>query len=86
MSVKITWLGHSCFALEADGHRLLIDPYLNDNPAAPIKADKAEADFILLTHGHFDHVADAPAIAKRTGATVLAGYEVSGVAQTRRGR
>ena len=77
MSVKITWLGHSCFALEADGQRLLIDPYLNDNPAAPIKAHQAEADFILLTHGHFDHVADAPAIAKRTGATVLAGYEVT---------
>ena len=76
MSVTITWLGHSCFALEGDGHRLLIDPYLNDNPASPIKADKAEADFILLTHGHFDHVTDAPAIAKRTGATVLANYEV----------
>jgi L-ascorbate metabolism protein UlaG (beta-lactamase superfamily) len=76
MSVTITWLGHSCFALEGDGHRLQIDPYLNDNPASPIKADKAEADFILLTHGHFDHVTDAPAIAKRTGATVLANYEV----------
>lgn len=77
MSVTITWLGHSSFALEADGQRLLIDPFLNDNAAAPIKADQAEADFILLTHGHFDHVADAPAIAKRTGATVLAGYEVT---------
>lgn len=77
MSVKITWLGHSCFALEAEGHRLLIDPYLNDSPVAPIKADQAEADFILLTHGHFDHVTDAPAIAKRTGATVLAGFEVT---------
>lgn len=76
MSVKITWLGHSCFALEADGRRLLIDPFLNDSPTAPINSNEAEADFILLTHGHFDHVADAPAIAKRTGATVLANYEV----------
>jgi L-ascorbate metabolism protein UlaG (beta-lactamase superfamily) len=76
MSVTITWLGHSCFALEADGQRLLIDPFLNDNSAAPIKATQAEADFILLTHGHFDHVADAPAIAKRTGASVLANFEV----------
>lgn len=76
MSVKITWLGHSTFALEADGHRLLIDPYLNDSPTAPINSDEAEADFILLTHGHFDHVTDAPAIAKRTGATVVAGFEV----------
>jgi L-ascorbate metabolism protein UlaG (beta-lactamase superfamily) len=77
MSVTITWLGHSCFALEGDGHRLLIDPYLNDNPVALIKADKAEAGFILLTHGHFDHVTDAPAIAKRTGAKVVAGFEVT---------
>ena len=77
MSVTITWLGHSSFALEGEGTRLLIDPYLNDNPASPIKADKAEADFILLTHGHFDHVTDAPAIAKRTGAKVLAGFEVT---------
>lgn len=77
MSVTITWLGHSSFALEGEGTRLLIDPYLNDNPASPIKADKAEADFILLTHGHFDHVTDAPAIAKRTDAKVLAGFEVT---------
>jgi L-ascorbate metabolism protein UlaG (beta-lactamase superfamily) len=77
MSVRITWLGHSCFALEADGHRLLVDPFLDDNDQAPVKADKVETDFILLTHGHFDHVSDAPRIAKRTGAVVLANFEVS---------
>ena len=77
MSVKITWLGHSCFLLEADGRRLLIDPYLNDSPTASMKADDVETDFILLTHGHFDHVMDAPAIARRTGATVVAGFEVT---------
>jgi L-ascorbate metabolism protein UlaG (beta-lactamase superfamily) len=77
MSVKITWLGHSCFAIESAGHRLLIDPFLNDNEKAPIKADAAQADFILLTHGHFDHMADAASIAKRTGAKVLSNYEVS---------
>jgi len=77
MSIKITWLGHSCFLLESAGHRLLVDPYLNDSPTAPVKADEVEADFILLTHGHFDHVNDAPAIARRTGATVIAGFEVS---------
>jgi L-ascorbate metabolism protein UlaG (beta-lactamase superfamily) len=77
MSVTITWLGHACFLVEADGHRLLVDPFLNDSPAAPVKADDVEADFILLTHGHFDHVSDAPRIAKRTAATVIAGFEVS---------
>jgi L-ascorbate metabolism protein UlaG (beta-lactamase superfamily) len=77
MPVKITWLGHACFILEADGKRLLIDPFLNDNEKAPVKADDVEADFILLTHGHFDHVNDAPRIAKRTGAAVLSNFEVS---------
>jgi L-ascorbate metabolism protein UlaG (beta-lactamase superfamily) len=77
MSVEITWLGHSCFSINASGRRLLVDPYLNDSPVAPQKADDVAADFILLTHGHFDHVSDAPAIARRTGATVLAGYEVT---------
>jgi L-ascorbate metabolism protein UlaG (beta-lactamase superfamily) len=76
MPINVTWLGHACFAIDTGEHHLLIDPFLNDNPAAPIKADAAKADFILLTHGHFDHVADAASIAKRTGATVLANFEV----------
>jgi L-ascorbate metabolism protein UlaG (beta-lactamase superfamily) len=76
MSVKITWLGHSCFLLDADGKRLLVDPFLTGNDAAPVKAEKVEADFILLTHGHFDHVNDAAGIAKRTGAAVICNYEV----------
>ena len=77
MPLNITWLGHACFSVDTGEHHLLIDPFLNDNPAAPIKADAAQADFILLTHGHFDHVADAVPIAQRTGAHVLANFEVS---------
>jgi len=77
MSTKLTWLGHSTFTIETGEHRLLIDPFLNDNPAAPVKSDEVEADFILLTHAHFDHVADAASIAQRTGATVVANFEVS---------
>jgi L-ascorbate metabolism protein UlaG (beta-lactamase superfamily) len=77
MSLVVTWLGHASFLIETGIHRLLVDPFLDDNPAAPIKADAAHADYILLTHGHFDHVADAAPIAKRTGATVLANFEVS---------
>ena len=76
MPIKTTWLGHSCFLLESESHRLLVDPFLNDSATAPVKADTVEADFILLTHGHFDHVNDAPGIAKRCGAVVLSNYEV----------
>ncbi len=77
MSVKITWLGHSTFAILAGGHRLLVDPFLDQNDAAPVKAAGIDADFILLTHAHFDHIADAVSIATRSGATVLANYEVT---------
>lgn len=89
MPAKLTWLSHSAFALEADGHKILVDPFLDGNDKAPVKAAAVEADFILLTHGHFDHVADAAPIAKRTGATVIANYEVTewlkrqGVSETR---
>jgi L-ascorbate metabolism protein UlaG (beta-lactamase superfamily) len=77
MPVKITWLGHSCFTIVAGGHRLLVDPFLDANDKAPVKAAAVEADFILVTHAHFDHIADAAPIAKRTGAAVLANYEVT---------
>lgn len=77
MSVKITWLGHSCFAIDAGGHRLLVDPFLDQNDKAPVKSASVECDYILVTHGHFDHISDAAAIAKRTGATVLANFEVT---------
>jgi L-ascorbate metabolism protein UlaG (beta-lactamase superfamily) len=77
MPVKITWLGHSCFTIVAGDHRLLVDPFLDQNDKAPIKAAEAEAEFLLLTHAHFDHIADAAPIAKRTGAAVLANYEIT---------
>jgi L-ascorbate metabolism protein UlaG (beta-lactamase superfamily) len=77
MSTRVRWLGHAALALETAGHHVLIDPFLTNNPAAAIKADDATADFILVSHGHGDHVGDAVAIAKRTGATVIANYEIS---------
>ncbi len=76
MSFKVTWLGHASFALDVDGHKVLIDPYLTNNPLASTSADSLEADFILVTHGHGDHVGDAVAIAKRTGAMVISNYEI----------
>jgi L-ascorbate metabolism protein UlaG (beta-lactamase superfamily) len=78
MATRLCWLGHSCLLLESDGKRILIDPFLTDNPAAATSADKVSADFILVSHGHGDHVGDTVAIAQRTGAAVIANYEMSG--------
>ncbi len=78
MPLKVTWLAHSGFRLDIDETVVLIDPFLTGNPLAPFKADELPADFILLTHGHGDHVGDTVAIAKRTGATVIANVEVAG--------
>jgi len=58
------------------GKTILLDPFLDESPAAPVKAADVKADFMLVSHGHFDHIADAVAIAKRTGATVLTNFEV----------
>ncbi len=77
MPVNITWLGHSCFSIHSGKHHLLVDPFLEDSPTASITAEEVKADFILLTHGHFDHVTDAVAIATRTGATVVANFEIA---------
>jgi L-ascorbate metabolism protein UlaG (beta-lactamase superfamily) len=63
--------------LESDSQRLLIDPFLSGNPAAAATANEVSADFILITHGHADHVGDAIALAERTGATTIANYEIS---------
>jgi L-ascorbate metabolism protein UlaG (beta-lactamase superfamily) len=76
--MEIRWLGHSAFALEADGRTVLVDPFLSGNPAAAASAEEVAADAILLTHGHADHLGDTVAIAKRTGATVVAITELAG--------
>jgi L-ascorbate metabolism protein UlaG (beta-lactamase superfamily) len=77
MSFKYTWYGHGTQGLEVGGRNLLIDPFLTDNPAASIAAANVEADFILVSHGHGDHIADAAAIAKRTGALVISNFEIA---------
>jgi L-ascorbate metabolism protein UlaG (beta-lactamase superfamily) len=77
MSVKLTWYGHAALGLETGGYKLLVDPYFTDNPAASTTADKVEADFILVSHGHGDHVGDTVAIAKRTGATAISNFEIA---------
>ena len=75
--MDIRFLGHATFALEHDGKTVLIDPFLTGNPKAAASADEVAADAILLTHGHADHFGDTMAIAKRTGATVVAITEIA---------
>lgn len=71
--VTITWLGHAAFKLESGEKTVFIDPWITDNPTCPIEVeDIAVAHLILVTHDHFDHVGDTIAIAKATGATVVA--------------
>ncbi len=77
MATRITWLGHASMLLETAGFKVLIDPFLTGNPAASLTAEQAQADFILVSHGHEDHIGDTISIAKRTGATVIANYEIS---------
>jgi len=75
---KLTWHGHATCSLETDdGTRLVIDPFFNDNPACDVSVDDVEADFILISHGHYDHIADAVPLAERTGATIIATFEVA---------
>jgi len=74
---KFTWYGHATLGLETDGHKLLIDPFFTDNPSATITADETDASFILVSHGHGDHVGDTIPIAKRTGATVISNFEIA---------
>lgn len=78
MSTKLTWYGHAVLWLETDGYKIIVDPFLTGNPLAPITPDQVDPDFILVSHGHDDHVGDAVAIAKRTGAEVIANAEMCG--------
>jgi L-ascorbate metabolism protein UlaG (beta-lactamase superfamily) len=88
MSVKLTWLGHSAFALDIDGHPVVIDPFLTGNPLAAAAPEEIAAETILLSHGHGDHVGDTVSIAQRTGASVITNFEIAnwlqakGVAKT----
>ena len=76
--MDVRFLGHACFTLADGDTTLLLDPFLTGNPKAAISADDVAATTILLTHGHGDHYGDTVAIAKRTGATVVAITEIAG--------
>jgi len=81
MSSRITWLGHGAFAIDTAGRTVLIDPFLTGNPAASTTAAAVQAHAIIVSHGHGDHVGDTVAIAKRTGAIVIAVHEIAAWAE-----
>ncbi|MDD3021476.1 MAG: metal-dependent hydrolase [Alphaproteobacteria bacterium] len=75
--MKLTYYGHSCFGINLNGTRLLFDPFISGNPmASDIDLDTVPADYILISHGHQDHVLDVEAIAKRTGAKLISNFEI----------
>ena len=76
--LKVIFHGHACFALEADGRRVVIDPFLTGNPVADIPVARLpKVDAVLLSHGHGDHLGDAIPIAQRDGATIVATAELA---------
>lgn len=77
MSITITWHGHATFSLDIDGSMVIVDPFFaGNNPVAKTSASDVAADFILQSHGHMDHIVDTVPLAKRTGAQVIANFEI----------
>jgi len=75
--MQITYFGHSCFLVDIGGYKILFDPFISPNPLAEaIDIQSIEADYILLSHAHFDHSFDVEAIAKNTEATIIANWEI----------
>lgn len=83
MAVSFTWLGHSAFSLDVDGHSVLLDPFLTDNPAATAGPDDFTPEVIFLSHAHGDHLGDTVDIARRAGALVVANFEICNWLQKR---
>ena len=76
MGFNLTWIGHATLLLQTSGYKILIDPYLTGNPTTEVDPDSVDVDYILVTHGHGDHIGDTVEIAKRTGATVISNAEI----------
>lgn len=75
--MRITYLGHACFLVNTGGRRLIFDPFLSQNPKAAARAGEIEVDYVLLTHGHSDHLGDGIEIARRCRATIIAPFELA---------
>ncbi len=77
MKTILTWYGHATLGLNVGEHKLLIDPFFTGNPVASMSDDEAKADFILVTHGHGDHIGDTIDIAKRENALIISNFEIA---------
>ncbi len=73
---KLTYFSHAAWQINSGAHTILIDPFLNDNPTSPVKAEDVKADFIIITHAHGDHIGDAVEIAKKHNALVISNFEI----------
>ena len=80
--MKIKYHGHSFVQIENNKHSILIDPFISGNPTAIIKPEDLKCDYIILTHGHGDHISDAISIAKNNKATIIASFEVANYASS----
>lgn len=78
MTLALTWLSHASWLIETDSHRVLLDPFFTDNPAAEVTADSFDSiSHILVSHGHFDHIADVESIAKRNRCPIVTNFEIA---------
>lgn len=75
--MRLTYFGHSCFLIEVRGARLVIDPYLTENPHGPVALASVPCDWVLCTHAHEDHICDAADLARLHAATLVAPYELA---------
>lgn len=81
--VKITYHGHSCLSIEMkDGQRLIIDPFITGNPVTDLTVDELAVDWILVTHGHSDHIGDMVSLARKTDATIISIVEITDYAKS----
>ncbi len=77
MAIKYTFVGHGTHMFDIGGKQIVVDPFFTSNPATEVSADSVAADYILISHGHGDHVEDVVSIARRTGATVITNFEIA---------
>ncbi len=80
---ELTYLSHSSFIINHDGHSIIIDPFINGNPTMPVAFDSLKPDFVVLTHAHGDHLGDGIALAKQHNATIIAVNELANYAASK---